>query len=120
MKRRELQLGRYTFFIGDPKECRVCTGGIVHITWHDIGDLCLRHSIDWMLDDYTSDHDYAALDDSRPRCRTKDCENPYTLRDPDVGWICRDCLMTAYQAEHAPEPFRLFSETNDESDPDAE
>lgn len=36
--------------------CEVCGGGVLRIEWEHVGVLCLRHSIDWALHTYTSDH----------------------------------------------------------------
>lgn len=45
-----------------PSKCVVCDGGHIHITFEGLGTLCLRHAIDWALDDYESEIDWAEYD----------------------------------------------------------
>lgn len=64
--RFEFERGRYyIWFDTDTAYCDVCDGGHVHMTWEGVGRLCLRHSVDWMLDDYQSVHNYDLLDNDR-------------------------------------------------------
>jgi|AntDeeMetagen285_2_1112576.scaffolds.fasta_scaffold02028_7 hypothetical protein len=91
----------FDFWVNEPEKthvCRVCDRALFVIEWEGQGNLCLRHSIDWMLDDYKSDVEYWKTYDGILECAEPDCMNRGDFMT-HVGRVCRECLIDGYAGD---------------------